>query len=200
MGDIFYWETVMKFSEDISKFEEKEVSSRLIYDGNILHVYRDEITLPDGKPAYREYNRHIGAVCVIPITDKGEVICVRQYRYPVAEVLLEIPAGKLDYKGEDPEGAVRRELREETGAVCDRLTYLGKFLGSPAILDECIHMYMAEELTFGDTDPDEDEFIETVRIPLDELVDMVMRGEVPDAKTQVAALRARKLLSERKSL
>ena len=190
----------MKFSEDISKFEEKEVSSRLIYDGNILHVYRDEITLPDGKPAYREYNRHIGAVCVIPITDKGEVICVRQYRYPVAEVLLEIPAGKLDYQGEDPEGAVRRELREETGAVCDRLTYLGKFLGSPAILDECIHMYMAEELTFGDTDPDEDEFIETVRIPLDELVDMVMRGEVPDAKTQVAALRAQKLLSERKSL
>ena len=187
----------MKFSKDISEFVEKTVSSELLYDGNILHVYRDDITLPDGKPAYREYNRHIGAVCVIPITDEGEVICVRQYRYPVAEVLLEIPAGKLDYKGEDPESAVRRELREETGAVCQKLTYLGKFLGSPAILDECIHMYMAEQLTFGDTDPDDDEFIETVRIPLSRLVDMVMNGEVPDAKTQVAALRAQKILSQR---
>lgn len=190
----------MKFSKDISEFMEKTVHSELLYDGNILHVYRDDITLPDGKPAYREYNRHIGAVCVIPITDEGEVICVRQYRYPVADVLLEIPAGKLDYKGEDPDEAVRRELREETGAVCEKLTYLGKYLGSPAILDECIHMYMAEGLTFGDTDPDEDEFIETVRIPLSELVDMIMNGEVPDAKTQVAALRADKLLSMRKNI
>ncbi len=189
----------MKFSEDISKFEEKKVSSRLLYDGNILHVFRDEITLPDGKPAYREYNRHIGAVCVIPLTDEGEVICVRQYRYAVSEVLLEIPAGKLDYKGEDPESAVRRELREETGALCGRLTYLGRFLGSPAILDEAIHMYLAEELTFGETDPDEDEFIETVRLPLSELVDMVMNGEVPDAKTQVAALRAQGILAKRQS-
>ena len=190
----------MEFSKDISKFIETTVSSELIYDGNVIHVYRDDITLPDGKPAYREYNRHIGAVCVIPITDKGEVICVRQYRYPIGDVLLEIPAGKLDYKGEDPDEAVCRELREETGAVCEKLTYLGRFLGSPAILDECIHMYMAEGLTFGDTDPDEDEFIETVRIPLSELVEMIMRGEVPDAKTQLAALRAEKILSSRKDV
>ena len=184
----------MKFSKDISSFVEKTRSSELIFDGNILHVYRDEITLPDGKPAYREYNRHIGAVCVIPVTNEGEVICVRQYRYPIADVLLEIPAGKLDYKGEDPESAARRELREETGAVCNKLTYLGKYLGSPAILDECIHMYLAEELTFGETDFDDDEFIETVRIPLDTLVDMVMRGEIPDGKTQIAALRAQKMI------
>lgn len=190
----------MEFSKDISEFIETKVSSELIFDGKVLRVYRDDITLPDGKPAYREYNRHIGAVCVIPITDGGEVICVRQYRYPIGDVLLEIPAGKLDYKGEDPDEAVRRELREETGAVCEKLTYLGRFLGSPAILDECIHMYMAEGLTFGDTDPDDDEFIETVRIPLPELVDMVMKGEVPDAKTQLAALRAEKILASRKSL
>ena len=187
---------IMEFSKDISSFVESTVSSKLIYDGNILHVYKDEITLPDGKPAYREYNRHVGAVCVIPLTDKGEVICVRQYRYPVAEVLLEIPAGKLDYKGEDPESAARRELREETGATCRELIYLGKYLGSPAILDECIHMYLAKGLEFGETDFDDDEFLETVKIPLDELVDMTMRGEVPDGKTQIAALRAYKMIKD----
>ena len=191
---------IMEFSKDISSFVESTVSSKLIYDGNILHVYKDEITLPDGKPAYREYNRHVGAVCVIPLTDKGEVICVRQYRYPIAEVLLEIPAGKLDYKGEDPESAARRELREETGATCRELIYLGKYLGSPAILDECIHMYLAKDLEFGDTDFDDDEFLETVRIPLDELVDMIMRGEVPDGKTQIAALRAYKMIKDGMSL
>ena len=191
---------IMEFSKDISSFVESTVSSKLIYDGNILHLYKDEITLPDGKPAYREYNRHVGAVCVIPLTDAGEVICVRQYRYPVAEVLLEIPAGKLDYKGEDPESAARRELREETGATCRELIYLGKYLGSPAILDECIHMYLAKELEFGDTDFDDDEFLETVKIPLDELVDMIMRGEVPDGKTQIAALRAYKMIKDGMSL
>ena len=174
------------------------MKSELLYDGQVIHVYRDDITLPDGKPAFREYNRHIGAVCVIPITDKGEVICVRQYRYPIGDMLLEIPAGKLDFKGEDPTSAALRELREETGATCEKLTYLGRYLGSPAILDECIHMYMAEGLSFGDTDPDEDEFIESVRLPLSELVEMIMKGEVPDGKTQIAALRADKILSERK--
>ncbi len=185
------------FKKDPSYFLEQTVASHLLYDGAILHVYRDDITLPDGKPAFREYNRHVGAVCVIPVTDEGEVICVRQYRYAVGDILLEIPAGKLDYAGEDPRSAALRELKEETGAVCGKLTELGLYLGSPAILDEKIHMYLAEELTFGNTDPDEDEFIETVRLPLDELVDMVMRGEIPDGKTQIAALRAQKLRKER---
>lgn len=187
----------MKFSDDITKFKENMTSSTLIFDGKVIHVYKDEITLPDGKPAFREYNRHIGAVCVIPITNEGEVICVRQYRYAVGQVLLEIPAGKLDSKDEDPESAVLRELREETGAICKKLTYLGKYFPSPAILDEKIHMYLAEDLSFGDTDPDDDEFIEIVRIPLPELVEMVMNGEVPDGKTQIAALRAYNMLKER---
>ena len=187
----------MEFSKDISKFVERTVRSELLFDGKVIHVYRDDILLPDGNPAYREYNRHIGAVCVIPITDEGEVICVRQYRYPIGDVLLEIPAGKLDSKSEDPDDAVRRELREETGAVCGKLTYLGQYYGSPAILDERIHMYLAEELVFGETEFDEDEFIESVRIPLSELVEMIMAGNVPDGKTQIAALRAEKIFSER---
>ncbi len=175
---------------DIKDFEEKQKSSRLIFDGKVLHLYFDEIYLPDGREAFREYCRHIGAVCVVPITDEGEVICVRQYRYPLADVILEIPAGKLDSKDENPTDAVTRELREETGAVCKRLTYMGKYYSSPAILDECIYMYMAEGLEFGDTEFDEDEFIEMVKIPIDELVGMIMRGEVVDGKTQAAVMRA----------
>lgn len=184
--------------QPLSYFEEIPVHTEHIFDGKILHVRKDDITLPDGKPAFREYVRHVGAVCVLPLTDAGEVICVRQYRYPTASVMLEIPAGKLDSKEEDPEDAVRRELREETGAVCGRLTYLGHFYSSPAILDEKIHMYLAEELTFGQTDPDEDEFIETLRVPLSELVDMVMHNEIPDLKTQAAVMRTAYLLNQRK--
>ncbi len=175
---------------EIAKFEEKQKSSEFIFDGKVLHLYRDEIYLPDGREAFREYCRHIGAVCVVPVTDEGEIICVRQYRYPVAAVMLEIPAGKLDSKTEDPREAAIRELREETGATCQKLTYMGKYYSSPAILDECIHMYMAQGLEFGDTDFDEDEFIEIVKIPVDELVDMIMRGEIPDGKTQAAVMRA----------
>ena len=175
---------------DISKFKETEKSSKLIFDGTVLHLYRDEIYLPDGREAYREYCRHIGAVCVVPVTDEGEVICVRQYRYPVSDVMLEIPAGKLDYKQEDPTAAAIRELKEETGATCKKLTFMGKYYSSPAILDECIYMYMAQGLEFGDTDPDDDEFIETVKLPIDELVGMIMRGEVADGKTQAAVMRA----------
>ena len=185
-------------TKPLEDFEERAVSSQLIFDGKVVHLYKDDITLPDGKAASREYCRHIGAVCVIPITDEGEVICVRQYRYPFAEVLLEIPAGKLDFKGEIPLDAVKRELREETGAVSTKLTYLGKFYPSPAILDECIHMYMAEELSFGDTDFDEDEFIEVVKIPLDTLVSMIIKGEIPDAKTQAAVMKAAYIRAARK--
>ena len=175
---------------DISKFKETEKSSEFIFDGKVLHLYRDEIYLPDGREAFREYCRHVGAVCVVPITDAGEVICVRQYRYPVADVMLEIPAGKLDSKNEDPTSAALRELREETGATCKKLTFMGKYYSSPAILDECIYMYMAEGLEFGDMELDEDEFIEVKRIAIDELVGMIMRGEVADGKTQAAVMRA----------
>ncbi len=184
-------------TKDLSYFEETCVASHQIFDGKILHVFKDDISLPDGRPAFREYIRHVGAVCVLPLTADGDVICVRQYRYATGSVMLEIPAGKLDDKDEDPEEAVRRELREETGAVCGRLTALGCFYSSPALMDEKIHMYFAEDLTFGKTDPDDDEFVETVRIPLAELVEMVMRGEVPDVKTQAAVMRVAYLLSHR---
>ena len=170
-------------------FEEKTKEERLVYDGKILHVYCDDIYLPNGCEAKREYVKHLGAVCVVPLTEDGEVICVRQYRYAHKREVLEIPAGKLDFAEEDRREAALRELREETGALCEKLTFIGDLIPSPAILTERISMYLAEGLTFGDTDPDEDEFLELVRIPLKDLVDKIMRGEISDAKTQTAILK-----------
>lgn len=175
---------------NIDALREVQVASENIFDGTVLHVFRDDILLPDGKPAHREYIKHVGAVCVIPLTDEGEVICVRQYRYPFSDVLLEIPAGKLDSPDENPDLAARRELREETGADCKTLTYLGTYYGSPALIGETIHMYLAEGLTFGSLDLDEDEFLEVERIPLSLLVREILAGNVPDGKTQAAVLRA----------
>ena len=171
------------------KFEEKTKSENLVFDGKIMRVYCDDIYLPDGREAKREYVKHLGAVCVVPLTDEGEVICVRQYRYAHGRIVLEIPAGKLDFAEEDRRSAALRELREETGALCEKFTFIGDIIPSPALLTERISMYLAEGLTFADTDPDDDEFLEIVRIPLDELVGMIMRGEITDAKTQTAILK-----------
>lgn len=182
-------------------FEDKKetcISSELIFDGRVVHLYVDDVRLPDGNVGLREYIRHIGAVCVIPINERGEVYCVRQYRYPYACELLEIPAGKLDRRDEDRAEAALRELREETGAHCKKLTHLGKYYGSPAILDEAIDMYLAEELTMGERDLDDDEFLDVVKIPLEELVDEVLAGKIPDGKTQVAVMRVHEMLRRRK--
>lgn len=172
-------------------------SSRLIFDGKVLHVYVDEIDLPNGARGVREYIKHLGAVAVLPMTESGDVICVRQYRYAVGQVLTEIPAGKLDYAGEDRAQAALRELREETGARCERLTHLGTYFGSPALIDEKIDLYLAEGLHFGACDLDEDEFLDVVRIPLETLVEEVLADKIPDGKTQLAILKVWALLQRR---
>ncbi len=174
------------------------VHSQLVYDGKVVHLYVDEVALPDGSRGVREYVKHIGAVAVLPLTEEGEVICVQQYRYAHGVVMTEIPAGKLDSREEDHVEAALRELREETGAGCQRLTYLGLFRSTPAILDEKIDLYLAEGLTYGEQDLDEDEFLNVVRIPLQTLVDEVMAGKIADGKTQVAVLKVNELLRRRK--
>lgn len=176
---------------------ERCVSSELRYDGKVVHLYVDQVALPNGAPGLREYVRHIGAVCVVPLTDDGKVLCVRQYRYPFATELLEIPAGKLDAKTEDHREAALRELREETGARCEKLTSLGNYWSSPAILDESIEMFLAEGLTMGETDFDDDEFIDLVPVPLEELVDDILSGKIADGKTQAAVLKVNELLRRR---
>ena len=181
-----------------SAFFEKTLSSECLYDGKIIHVYKDDIELPNKNPAIRELIRHIGGVCVIPINDKNEVICVKQFRYPYACDLIEIPAGKLDSKEESHREAALRELREETGCHCEKLTYIGQMYGSPAILDEVIYMYIAEGLSEGELDLDDDEFVELVRIPFNEIYRMVLNGEIRDAKTQIAILKAYAFLNGEK--
>ena len=187
----------MKQPKKLDHLRETPVSSELIYDGEVIHLYKDFSILPNGKQAMREHVRHIGAICVLPLTKEGEVLCVRQYRYPFADVLLELPAGKRNTFDEDPHETVVRELREETGARCGKLTDLGVCYPSPAILDERMYMFLAEDLTFGETDPDDDEFIDLERIPLAQLKEMVLAGEIPDAKTQLTVLRALAVLEKR---
>lgn len=170
-------------------FEEKQISSKEIFNGRVLHVCEDKVELPDGKESVREIVHHKGAVCVVPLTENEEVICVRQFRYAHHEMVLEVPAGKLEATDKDPLEAAIRELSEETGATCKDIKYLGKLYTSPAILDEVIHMYLATGLEFGETNPDDDEFLIIEKIPLRKLVDMVMNGEIPDSKTQACVLR-----------
>ena len=179
---------------------ERCIKSELIYDGQVVHLYVDQVELPDGKPGLREYVKHIGAVAVLPLTEDEEVICVRQYRYAHGVVMTEIPAGKLDSRDEDHVEAALRELREETGATCQKLTYLGLFRSTPAILDEKIDLYLAEGLTFGERDLDDDEFLNTVRVPLSDLVEDVMQGKITDGKTLVAILKVNEILRRRKEI
>lgn len=175
---------------------EKKLTSKQVFDGVVVKLFVDEVELPDGKKSVREVVRHPGAVCVVPVTDKGEVIMVKQFRYAFDKVLLEIPAGKLE-KGEDPREAAIRELEEETGTVAEKIEHIGELYTTVAILDEKIQMYLATGLTYKNAHPDDGEFLEVEKIPLNTLVDMVMSGEIKDSKTQIALLKAQKILLER---
>ena len=168
---------------------ETQLNSRDIFEGKILHVKLDTVRLPNGAEATREIIRHVGAVCVLPLTADGKVVVERQFRYPMNEVITEIPAGKLDSPDEDPFEAIKRELREETGATADKWTCLGLFYPAAAYSDERIWMYLAEDLHFGQQDLDKDEFLDVTLVPLEELVEQVMAGQIPDAKTQTAVMR-----------
>lgn len=176
---------------------EEAVSSDEIYKGKIVHLFCDTVRLPNGKEATREVIRHVGAAAVVPLTDEGNVILVRQYRYPFAQVMLEIPAGKLD-PGEYPLDCAKRELIEETGYDAEELVYLGAFYPSVAMLDEVIHLYLAKRMTLCETNLDEDEFLHVEQRPLSEVVEQVMRGDIPDGKTQTAILKVWNLVQAEK--
>lgn len=171
---------------------ETPLTSHYEYEGKIIHLRVDDARLPDGTTAKREVFEHPGGVGVIALTEGGEVLLVQQFRYPYAEITTEIPAGKRD-RGEDPLETGKRELAEETGVSADTFTPLGVIYPTPGYCDEVIHLYLATGLHFAESHPDEDEFLNVLRLPLATLVERVMAGEIPDAKTQIAALKAWKL-------
>ena len=175
--------------------EEKQISYDYKFKGKIINLRVDEALLPNGAVATREVVEHNGGICVVPITENNEVLMVEQYRYPYSEVVLEIPAGKRDGNEEPLEGG-KRELKEETGAVAKNYTFLGELYPTPGYCGEIIYMYLATDLSYGETDPDEDEFLNLKKIPLEKAVEMIMNGEIKDAKTQAAILKAERILKK----
>ena len=182
---------------DNSHLYEETLSTEQIYDGIVVKLHRDEVLLENGKKAYREVIRHTGGVCVLPLSDDGYIYMVKQFRYPFKQVLLEIPAGKKEV-GEEPIGCGIRELGEEIGATAEKVTSLGKLYPTVAYDTEIIWMYLAEGLKFsGEQHLDPEEFVDVVKMPFDEAYRMVLADEIPDAKTQLAILRAKVLLDSR---
>lgn len=173
---------------------EVKTGTREIYDGVVVHLFKDTVALPNGNPAVREVIRHVGAVAVVPLTDDGKVIIERQFRYPLNRVITEIPAGKLDSFTEDRLSAAQRELEEETGYTAREWTCLGDYYPTPAYCDERITIYLARKLTLGQRHLDEDEFLNFEAVPLADLVNDVMEGRITDGKTQVALLKVWHLL------
>lgn len=179
------------------ELREEKVSGQTVYEGVIVNVRMDKARLLDGRITNREVVEHPGGVAVFALDDQDRVIMVRQYRYPMGEVVLELPAGKLE-PGEDPRDSGLRELEEETGLQPGTFLSMGCSYSSPGILAEKIHLFFAEDLVQGPVHPDDGEFLEVVRIPYDQLMDMAARGEIKDGKTLAGILKASLLLKERK--
>jgi len=177
----------------IDKLIEKKVDSKTLFEGVIFNVERQKVLLPNGKDAIRDIVVNPNAAAVVAIDNDNNVIMVKQFRATVGKVLLEIPAGKLD-KGEDPLKCASRELREETGYTSKDIKFLFAPLVSPGFATEHIHIFMATDLTLGKVDPDEDEFVETVKIPITKVIDMIMNGEIEDSKTVSGVLAAARIL------
>ncbi len=170
--------------KDDAHLVEQRLGGQTLLSGGFLEVHRDLVRLPDGSTASREYIRHSGAVAVIPLLDDGRVVLVRQYRYPLAKVLLEWPAGKLD-AGESQLACAMRELQEETGYSAREWAYGGEIHNAPAYSDESIWLWFARGLVAGPKRLDAGEFVETVLMTPAELDAIAARGELPDVKTQI---------------
>ena len=179
--------------EDFKDLREIKTESQEIFDGVILHVFKDTVRLPNGNSAIREVIRHVG---VIPVTEDGKVIIERQFRYPLNRIVTEIPAGKLDSPSEDRLSAAKRELEEETGYTAKDWTVLGDYYPAAAYCDERITLYLARGLELGTRHLDEDEFLNFKAVPLADLVEQVMDGTITDGKTQVAILKVARILEK----
>ena len=175
---------------------EKQLSRELKYSGVIVDVTMDIAELCDGRKAKREVVHHPGGVSVLPVDDAGDCYMVRQFRYPFGETVLEIPAGKLE-KGEDVMVCAVRELSEETGLTAENFVDFGGVYASPGISTEVIHLYLATGLRPGKSHPDDGEFLNVEKVPLEKLAEMAMNNELKDAKTVIAVLKAKQYLASK---
>lgn len=172
---------------DDRAIEERINNTTQVWKGKIFSIDRVDVTLPDGTESTRDVVRHPGAVGIVALTDDSKIVLVHQYRTALERVTLEIPAGKLD-PGEDAEDCARRELKEETGAVAGKLKYLTAIAVGSGYSDEILHLFMATDLEFQEANPDEGEFIRIELMPLVDLVNLVLDGQIEDSKTIIGAL------------
>ena len=174
-------------------FFEAPVSRETVFTGRIVNLREDTARLDNGKIVGREVVEHNGGVVICAVTDSGGIIAVRQYRYPVSEELLELPAGKLD-PGEEPLDCAKRELSEETGCTAKTWVDLGKIYPSPGFCEETLYIFLAIELTRGEAHPDEDEFLSIDEVSFNEFWEMIMSNSLPDAKTIIGVAKAERYL------
>ena len=177
------------------KHFEKTLDTKSIFDGKIIHVRSDTVELENGQQASREVVDHPGGVCIAALTENNELLFVRQFRYPYSEVVLELPAGKLE-KGQTPLENGKRELLEETGAIGREYIPLGKLYPSPGYCGAIIHLYFCKVEKYEQQHLDDDEFVTVERIPVERALEMVINNEIPDAKTQVAVLKTAFMLKK----
>jgi ADP-ribose pyrophosphatase len=175
-------------SPDYAHLRERGLTQEIVFKGHLLRIRVDTVALPNGEIANREIVEHPGAVAVVAVED-GNVLMVRQFRYAINSLSLELPAGCLDKAGEEVEAAAARELSEETGYDADRLIYLGRIHSSPGFSSEVTHLLAAEGLKAARAaHTDADEFVDLVPVPLEQAYEMIHRGEITDAKTVAGLL------------
>jgi ADP-ribose pyrophosphatase len=171
----------------IKVVEEKTLSTERLYEGAILNLRRDMVTVRGGRTSYREVVEHSGGVVILGVTPEGEIPMIRQYRKPAGQVMLELPAGKLE-KGEDPKEAALRELKEETGYSARNIRQVIAFYTTVGYSEEILYVFFADDLTSGETDLDESEAIETELFPPEKLYELIDAGSLVDGKTLIALL------------
>jgi ADP-ribose pyrophosphatase len=174
--------------KDSHELVERTQSSKKVFDGKLLQVYYDDAKLPDGSTSSREWIKHPGACAVVPIFDNNDIMLIKQFRYPMAQIFYEVPAGKID-PGETPDSTAERELLEEAGLTCERLYYIGHFYPAIGYADEVIHIYAGIGLAQVDSNTDSDEFVVNERLPFTEAMEMISNGEINDGKTIICLQR-----------
>ena len=178
----------------MSELKESTISSKKVYDGSFLDVRKDIVNLPDGKTSTREWINHPGAACIIPLMPNGKLALIKQYRYPVKSIMIELPAGKID-AGENPETCAIRELEEEIGYTAGKLTFVSKIYPAIGFANEEMSIFLAENLSKSEKNTDHDEFIELLPTTVEDAVCMVWDRKITDVKTIIGILWAERLLS-----